>query len=297
MLWKKIGLIYHVEKVNEWMYSHAALPIARRLEEDIYRIYFSTRDVNNRSHGAFIDVDITNPTVILAVSKVPLVSPGKKGLFDDCGASLSCYVQELEFMYYLGWNLPKNFPFSNQIGVAKIQKTKLEKYSTVPILAKCNKEPYSAGYPWVMKADGLYKMWYDTNLSWNKISPEKTIFTLRYAESSNGIDWEKKYIDGITLSKNERSISRPCVLFENSMYKMWYCVNAEGKYRLGYAESLDGKRWTRMDDQVGIATSIEGWDSDEVCYPFVFDHKGERWMLYNGNGYGKTGFGLAVLRN
>jgi hypothetical protein len=26
-----------------------------------------------------------------------------------------------------------------------------------------------------------------------------------------------------------------------------------------------------------------------------FDHKGERYMLYNGNGYGQTGFGLAVL--
>jgi len=32
-----------------------------------------------------------------------------------------------------------------------------------------------------------------------------------------------------------------------------------------------------------------------VEYPFVFDHKGGRYMLYNGNGYGRTGFGIAVL--
>jgi hypothetical protein len=31
-----------------------------------------------------------------------------------------------------------------------------------------------------------------------------------------------------------------------------------------------------------------------ICYPFVFDHAGSRFMLYNGNGYGKTGFGIAV---
>ena len=26
-----------------------------------------------------------------------------------------------------------------------------------------------------------------------------------------------------------------------------------------------------------------------VEYPFVFDHRGSRYMLYNGNGYGATG--------
>ena len=41
--------------------------------------------------------------------------------------------------------------------------------------------------------------------------------------------------------------------------------------------------------------SKTGWDSEMICYPYVFDRKGERYMLYNGNGYGKTGFGLAVL--
>jgi hypothetical protein len=35
--------------------------------------------------------------------------------------------------------------------------------------------------------------------------------------------------------------------------------------------------------------------SEMIKYPFVFDHDGERSMLYNGNGYGKTGVGLAVM--
>ena len=34
-----------------------------------------------------------------------------------------------------------------------------------------------------------------------------------------------------------------------------------------------------------------------IEYPHVFDHNGKRHMLYNGNNYGKTGFGLAVLEN
>jgi hypothetical protein len=48
-------------------------------------------------------------------------------------------------------------------------------------------------------------------------------------------------------------------------------------------------------ETAGIGLSTEGWDSEMIEYPFVFDHNGDRYMLYNGNGYGKTGFGLAVL--
>ncbi len=30
-------------------------------------------------------------------------------------------------------------------------------------------------------------------------------------------------------------------------------------------------------------------------YPFVFAHGNDVYMLYNGNGFGRTSFGLAVL--
>jgi len=68
-------------------------------------------------------------------------------------------------------------------------------------------------------------------------------------------------------------------------------------YRIGYAQSVDGKNWELNLEEAGIDVSSEGWDSEMIEYPFVFDHKGERYMLYNGNGFGKTGFGLAVLNN
>ena len=75
---------------------------------------------------------------------------------------------------------------------------------------------------------------------------------------------------------------------------MWYCSRGES-YRIGYAESDDGIHWIRKDQDVGIDVSDSGWDSEMIEYPFVFDHEGDRYMLYNGNGYGKTGIGLAVL--
>jgi hypothetical protein len=69
---------------------------------------------------------------------------------------------------------------------------------------------------------------------------------------------------------------------------MWYSYRGKN-YRIGYAESDDGLNWKRKDEDAGIDVS------EMIEYPFVFDHKGGRYMLYNGNGYGKTGIGLAVL--
>ena len=78
---------------------------------------------------------------------------------------------------------------------------------------------------------------------------------------------------------------------------MWFSYRGGSgdKYRIGYAYSQSGKIWDLHLDEVGIDVSPNGWDSEMIEYPFVFDHKGQRYMLYNGNDNGRTGFGFAVL--
>ena len=48
-------------------------------------------------------------------------------------------------------------------------------------------------------------MWYETNLSWEKKHSE-TKFYMRYAESSDGIHWDKKYTDCLQLKTGEKYI-------------------------------------------------------------------------------------------
>ncbi len=295
MRWEKLGLIFSVKKNSIWMHSHAALPIPAHLHDDQFRIYFSTRDTQNRSHGAFVDIDLKIPHNILNISANPVLSPGVLGLFDDSGVSLSCYIKENRLFYYLGWNILTTVPFANFIGAAKDDNYVFKKISVLPIIDRCEQEPFSCGYPWIMVKDGIYRMWYDTNIAWAGNSTADYKFALRYAESQDGLVWSRKFIDCLHMEPFERSISRPCVLFEDGKFKMWYSVNQSGKYHIGYAESDDGMKWVRKDDEVGITVSESGWDSEEIEYPCVFDHKGERYMLYNGNGYGRTGFGLAKL--
>jgi len=125
----------------------------------------------------------------------------------------------------------------------------------------------------------------------------KPYYHLKYAESEDGIHWERKGIVCIDFKyEGETRIARPCVIKEDGIYKMWYCYAiGSGGYRIGYAESEDGIRWERKDEEAGIDVSESGWDSEMICYPFVFEHKGRKYMLYNGNEYGKTGFGYAIL--
>jgi hypothetical protein len=69
-------------------------------------------------------------------------------------------------------------------------------------------------------------------------------------------------------------------------------------YRLGYACSRDLLTWHRDDSQVESAFEDchpGDWDYDMKCYPH-FCVSGERlYLLYNGNDFGRQGFGAAVL--
>ena len=302
MKWIKIKQLFVPDNNFEWMVSHAANPFATKLQDDIYRIYFTSRNKENQSHIGFVDIDFGNNFDIVNISSRPVLSPGEPGLFDDSGAGMGCLleVDKKIFLYYLGWNLKVTVPWLNAIGLAIYDESKKEfiKYSRAPLMDRSDEDPFTISYPYVFKDEKKYKMWYGSNLGWgNEQSKMNHVF--KYAESDDAIHWNRTNEIHIPLiHPNEYALSKPYVIKEDGKYKMWYSYRANGMistYRIGYAESVDGRKWIRMDEFSGIDVSVSGWDSEMICYPFVFDSHDKRWLLYNGNGYGKTGFGIAVL--
>jgi predicted GH43/DUF377 family glycosyl hydrolase len=275
------------------------LPVADLVDGDIYRIYFSGRNINNQSLIGYVEININEPQKILNISEKPVLNLGKLGTFDGNGVSPTCIVNRkgYKLLYYMGWNAGLNVRASEVSGLAVSQDGKsFTKYSQAPILQRTNKEPYLiAVISCVLMEGKLWRMWYDSCDEWvNKDLPR---YNIKYAESRDGVHWTRHGVVSVDYKSPEESrISRACVLKDYDRYKMWYCyaMNNDG-YRMGYAESVDGIKFHRMDDEVGIDISESGWDSEMICYPFVFDHKGERFMLYCGNGYGRAGFGLARL--
>jgi hypothetical protein len=143
-------------------------------------------------------------------------------------------------------------------------------------------------------------MYYLSCIGWEKIEG-KTMhrYHIKWATSNDLVNWERNNNIAIDFAyPNEYAISVPRVLITNEGFRMWYSYRGgpySEKYRIGYAESEDGKLWVRKDELVGLETTENAWDSDMVCYPCVFEHNGQLHMLYNGNDYGRTGIGLAVL--
>src|SRR5262249_8307860 len=298
MKWRKLGRIYAPDGSRPWGRSHAANPVPERVAGDRFRIYFSTRDGENRSSISWIECSLNEPAPNLSEADQPVLAPGELGMFDDSGCSIGCLlpVGEKRFLYYMGWHLTVRVPWQNALGLAVSDAPgqPFQRVSRFPIIPLDDVDPYTISYPWVLREGDNFRMWYGSNTEWGP-RREDMRHLIKYAESRDGISWERRGVVAIDfVGDGEYAICKPCVLHSSNAYEMWFCSRGD-KYRIRYAQSPDGNVWTRHDSTVGINVSPSGWDSDMIEYPCVFDHNGHRYMLYAGNGYGREGFGLAVL--
>ena len=299
MKWTKKGLIVKPGKFD-WMVTHAQNPFQERIGGDLYRIYFSGRDRLNRSQIGYIEININEPQRILYITEKPILGLGALGCFDDNGVTMSWIVNynDRKYLYYSGWNRGLTVPYYLFVGLATSEdggKT-FTRISKAPILERNNVDPYMTHSPCVIIEKGIWRMWYGTSIKRTiENGAPKPYYHIRYAESKDGVNWERRGVVCIDFkSKDEYGIARPCVLKEDGIYKMWYSYSS-GSYRIGYAESMDGINWERKDGEVGIDVSESGWDSEMIAYGVVFEHKDKKYMLYNGNSYGKEGLGYAVM--
>lgn len=300
MAWKKIGNILKPDKNIHWMATHAGPSFAIQSENDTDTFYIlvSGRDIYNRSRLGLVIFHLTNLNVC-KIFREPVLELGERGTFDENGTSYPCMIKHNKkwYMYYTGWIPAVMVPFMVDLGLAVGDDfKKFNRLSKAPLFAKTNEEYLSIGSVFVMKDQEVWRMWYTCFKRWCKDENGlKHYYNIKYAESKDGINWQRKNKVCIDFKSDEEyAISRPSVLKINSSYHMWYSYRGE-KYKIGYAVSDDAIHWIRLDNKLSLDISPEGWDSEMVCYPFVFKQKNRLYMLYNGNGYGKTGLGLAVL--
>jgi len=302
--WQKLGLMYCPSGATRHpkLLSHAANPLPVLIDGDVYRVFFSGRDADNRSSVGAVDVDIVKCKVIQEHCQ-PFFENGPTGSFFSNGVSIgNCYeVDGKRFLLFMGWQMPQGGHWRGDVGrlVIKPDLT-LELDSDIPFMASDEVDPISLSYPWVCETEaGGFGMWYGSTTTWDAGNGEM-LHVINFASSADGHQWTREglaipYEIGIAQAFSRPTVARD----EQGGYEMWFSYRSGmgEKYRIGYAVSKDGKAWKLALNKVGIDVSTDGWDSEMIEYPFVFDHKGQRYMLYNGNGYGKTGFGLAVLRH
>lgn len=282
------------------MASHAANPLPLVMESTV-RVFFSCRDESQRSHVGFVDLDPGRGFEVVRISEKPVMGPGVLGTFDDSGVSLGCLLRTNEalLLFYMGWNLKVTVPFGNAIGVAWLSNggEAVERRLMAPILDRSEDDPFTLSYPFVLPFGSGYRMYYGSSLGWGEGEPAMS-HVIKYADSQDALKWTPGGVAIGFKDEEEYALSRPWVFRLGNQFHMLFSKRSHGEpstYRIGHAVSLDGSQWERRDSEVGIDVAENGWDSEMIGYPAVFKYDETHYLLYAGNGYGNSGFGLAQL--
>lgn len=301
MRWRKLGLVYAPSGEQWWARSYAHLPTADIVDDQTIRIYFASLDDQRYGRIGYVDVDSDNPLAIRRVGQEPLLDLGPLGCFDDSGVNPSCLITVggKKYLYYIGWQRCERVPYMLYLGLAVSEDGEhFTRHAPTPVLERTPLEPVLRSANTVLHENGVYRCWYVSGLDWIEWNSARyPTYVIRYAESVDGVHWSADGRICIPFANDDEfGFGRPWVIKDTGVYRMWYSVRARAApYRIGYAESADGLTWTRMDHLTGIERSDGGWDAEMICYPMVIDVKGRRYMFYNGNRHGASGFGVAIL--
>ena len=321
MKWNKLGKTFDPTQVEgrPWCHEFAQCTSVLDTGENHLRVYFSSRrkrdaEGNYVSYTSFLDLDKNDLFKIVQVAKTPVLDLGELGAFDEFGVYPTCVTRVPKFgnlpvLYYAGWTRRVSTFASVSIGLAISNDESGSSFARIgkgPILTNSLHEPFVISGPKVRTYKGKNYMFYLAGEKWLKVNGRsEVIYKIRLATSEldDGINWSKLDINLVPpiLEINECQAG-PDVFFYDGKYHMYFSYrygldfrNANRGYRIGYAYSWDLINWTRDDKNSGISLSRRGWDSTDMHYPHVFEFNGNHYMLYNGNEFGKYGFGLAMM--
>jgi predicted GH43/DUF377 family glycosyl hydrolase len=271
-------------------------------ERGVIRVFAGMRDDEGVSRVGFVDVSAEEPSRVLRVSGRPALDVGVPGAFDENGV-VPCAVLERGgelHLFYAGYQLGRKVKFYvfGGMAVSRDGGETFTRHSRVPVCDRTDEELFFRVVHTMMNDGGSWRAWYGGGDSFDADAGGRQFprYNIRHAYSPDGIHLEPRYEVCVDMRGGEYRVGRPYVVKRGGLYRMFYGAGTvEEGYRLAYAESEDGLRWTRRDEEVGIEVSSSGWDSSMHAYPAVVDYEGRTYMFYNGNDYGREGFGYAAL--
>ena len=301
MKWKKRGLIYGPDDHSGWRCHSALQPTPFLLSDTLIRVFVGFRDEEGVSRVGFVDLDARDPAKVLRVSSEPVLDTGALGMFDENGVVPCAVVRRNDelFLYYAGYQLGlkvKFFVFGG-LAVSKDEGQSFRRYQRVPICDRTDREPYFRVIHSLLAENGVWRVWYGGGDAFSgKDGKQLPNYDIRYTESSDGLKMGENFTVCVPTTGEEYRVGRPYVIRTNDRYQMFFCAGMESTgYRLAYADSFDGKNWIRKDGELGLSVSREGWESTMQAYPSVIRVGGKMYLFYNGNDYGREGFGIAEL--
>lgn len=316
--WRKLGRVFDCDPsclppgCVGWAQSPQALVFPTFI-----RVFFSTRSQEGEglyvSHVASVDLDLAL-TRVLDASRRAVLGPASLGSFDEHGVFPMSVVRHGRDVwgYTTGWSRRVSVPVETAIGLAVSHDDgrTFTRAGPGPVLAASLHEPFLVADGFVRVFGGLHHMWYIAGREWRRYvagGPPERIYKIAHATSCDGLHWVDEGGVGLVPDKlgPDECQALPCVVRLGDLYHMFFCYREPSRfrtdpacsYRLGHAVSDDLSTWVRSEADVLPPGGPGEWDEEMQCYPHVFSCGRRAYLLYNGNEFGRHGFGAAVLES
>jgi hypothetical protein len=298
--WEKRGLVWGPDGRMPWAAHSALQPTPVLIAGGPLRVYAGMRDEAGRGSVGFVDLDPSDPSRVLRVCERPALSPADGGSFAVDGVvptALARTGDELR-LYYAGYRRGKGderFRAFCGLAVSHDGGESFHAHSDEPVLPPTAEGRLFRAIHSIRFEDGRWRVWYGAGSEFRRGATKTLpVYDIRYCESPDGITFPDRGVVCIPTSGDEHRVGRPWVVAGDHGYEMYFGAGTERRpYRLAYATSPDGVAWRRDDEALGLEPSDEGWDSEMIAYPAVVAVGGRTYLFYNGNGYGRDGFGYA----
>lgn len=314
MRWETLGQVFDCtggKNLPEGFVSHAQSPQVLPIR-DGFRVYFSTRrvDASGAPITAPVFADFNCDWRPRGKPMGPVLAPGTLGCYDEHGV-FPFHVVQLNgrlFGYISGWSRRLSVPVETAIGLSESVDggTTFQRIFQGPILNKCLAEPFLVGDPFVISTVSRHFMWYIHGTAWfpaSETEPAVRVYKIAQRESLDGVNWIRPRTNIIRdVLGDEECQALPTVVLWRGKFHMFFCYRYATQfrhdprrgYKLGHAVSVDLLHWHRLNDpQIPVLS----WDVEMRCYPCAFVHDDILHIAYNGNEFGKNGFGISFCRN
>jgi hypothetical protein len=281
--------------------------------DDTLHVFVSGRGVNNQSYISRIEISCEF-SIKSVINKV-LEKSTLPGTFDDEGVMPAQIMRHGNryIMFYSGWNSRNTIPYHNATGIAVSEDlhTWNRKFSG-PILDRISTEPYLAVTPWVSEeGPGDYQMLYISGTGYRLYDGRyEPLYTVKYAYSKDLIQWNRpsEFVMPQEYDAYEFCFSHPSfVKLECGNYLVMACIRSsvnyrdipESAYRIVWGITRNLNSVERIEAVVYETQKISKDDCQHFksmqAYPSLFLMDDKIMVLFNGNSFGRSGFGIASV--
>ena len=308
--WHREGLVLAPSSNHPWWRTHAQAPTILPLSDRLWRVYFAAREEAPRSHILCVDLDPSDSFRVLRLYPDPVLEPGQRGAFDSqgMGPATALVINGKVHLYYTGIVARTDVPYQLAIGLAVSDDgLRFHKMGHGPLLSTGPSDPFFMSTPCVRPVADGFEMWYCSAVEWRDVRGRlEPSYELRHTRSDDGVIWSLDTILARGLRREcDAGLGRAWVVERVGERTIWYGrrglhdfrAAGAGAYRMLHASlGEDGRCWDDEDPVLFANPPMPGdWDSWMQAYPCIAPLGNDLIMLYNGNDFGRGGFGRARL--